>query len=281
MTAGLRTFFYKGAVYTTPQAQIAVQCLPSWKSQLAYIQTRQFDYRLENRTEFQLESPLIPLDSPIHAENYSWNNFLRFSKEYNGRLEMYYRELHDVPDYYSMHSGEETHDFRIFGTDFSVIDHKGRLTWQLGTSLLRILEKSRHVWHLADWDIPVSIKGSVGFEVKHRWFINLAGRYRSGLPYDQQLAFFRDSDGRIRRIARVNANRLSPYIRWDVALRKQFKASAGYKYTIVLQVINVTNRKNLIRIPEGDYDTPTNMNTQLVGKKGLPLLPSLGVNFEF
>ncbi|MGH7601570.1 MAG: TonB-dependent receptor plug domain-containing protein, partial [bacterium] len=118
-----------------------------------------------------------------------------------------------------------------------------------------------------------------------KWRLNWAWQYHSGWPYTEAAfkrtalnngSFFYDLVFGPR-----NAARLPAYHRFDVRVNRYFDAGKA-RWSVFLELINLYNRTN-VRTYEYDLDVQPNgqfVTTRLV-EKWLPLLPSLGLSWEF
>ncbi len=118
-----------------------------------------------------------------------------------------------------------------------------------------------------------------------KWRLNWAWQYHSGWPYTEAAfkrialnsgGFFYDLGYGPR-----NAARLPAYHRFDLRVNRYFDASKG-RWSVFLELINLYNRSN---VRTYEYDLEVQPNGQFVTErhveKWLPLLPSLGLSWEF
>jgi Carboxypeptidase regulatory-like domain/TonB-dependent Receptor Plug Domain len=119
---------------------------------------------------------------------------------------------------------------------------------------------------LGNWNLASSFRYATG-----QAFTPAAARYELGNP-----AIPGDTDsGRVLSASR-NSGRLLPYHRLDVSARRPISLF-GLPAELVLEVFNLYNRRNEWYV---QYETDDEVTEATVVRQ-LPLIPSVGVNFEF
>lgn len=135
------------------------------------------------------------------------------------------------------------------------------------------------------FDRHVSVNLVHSLDFRKRWTLNSRIAYASGQPYTQvfgtgEIALPSGLRRSFQEKGDLNAVRLPSYQRLDIAVRRRFEFD-GWGMNAYLQIINATNHKNLFNYFWSDGTT----HTQKPGKRRnismLPLLPSIGVDFNF
>lgn len=108
-----------------------------------------------------------------------------------------------------------------------------------------------------------------------RWDGSATLRLASNWPYD---GYFQSREGRTFLSDRRNALRLPTYARLDVRLRHLVPIGSR-RLVLFGEAINLFNRRN-IRQVEGSYDGRT-LEVFRISEQQLPIIPSLGLAFEF
>ncbi|MFQ6045421.1 MAG: TonB-dependent receptor plug domain-containing protein [Gemmatimonadales bacterium] len=209
-------------------------------------------------------------------------------------LEGYRKTFHDLIDVNVREDpkvpGDETRpvDGDAWGWDLLVRKHQGSVTGWIAYSLSKTVRRADGVEFPAVHDrrhtlnVVVQAPGPAGAEMSVRW------GYGSPLPYtpfvgEWRHRFYRASshtlgDYEQEPIASplLNSARYPYYGRFDVSLRWDVHALGGVLRPYV-QMVNVLNRKNVF-LYTFDY-TRTPATRSAVSQ--LPLLPSVGLEFEF
>jgi hypothetical protein len=135
--------------------------------------------------------------------------------------------------------------------------------------------------------MPDGLRFSGAFDQRHvasiagfaqlnaRWDASATLRLSSNWPY---AGYFEERDGRVVLSPLRNAMRLPVYSRFDLRLRRAVPVPRG-RLTLTGEAINLLNRRNLRQAAE-----TVNLATGVVrrvSEKQLPILPSIGVAWEF
>jgi opacity protein-like surface antigen len=183
----------------------------------------------------------------------------------------------------------ETMQIKSYGMSLLFTDKKGLLTYQIFYEWNKGQGCISSNWFPLDWNISHIIKGTWGLQIQKNWFLNMSFTWHSGLPYTPVIAIYngigeeRDQLGFGNHLiyGTKNSKRFPPYIRMDISIRKLF-VKKHFKYLVYLQVINAFNRKNVMRVNWQDYllffKSDRNKDAII---RGFPVLPSVGVEFNF
>lgn len=108
-----------------------------------------------------------------------------------------------------------------------------------------------------------------------RWDASATVRVASNWPYD---GYYERRDGSLYLSATRNAIRLPTYTRVDLRVRRTF--SIGTRRVVVFgEAINLLNRRNLRQVT-GSYNGAT-AEVFRISEQQLPIIPSIGLAFEF
>ena len=118
-----------------------------------------------------------------------------------------------------------------------------------------------------------------------KWRYNVAWQFHTGWPYTarnwEQIERPDGSTGYTSSFGPVNAERFSPYHRLDVRVHRYFNVRNG-RLSIFAEVRNLYNRSNIRRY---HYSIWTNEDGEQKvikdAQEWLPIVPSIGVNWEF
>jgi hypothetical protein len=246
--------------------------------------------------EGSVGSLLFPIIQPISAAVLSFGLNVGLPWKMNFEIEMYQKFLKKVPRFGSSFPDFELGRGKIRGLDCFLTKDKGDLTFQFTYSYLNTEANFAGDTYPFDWDVTHVFHGLTGYKIRKGWFVNYSITFRSGVPITPVVGKFL----RVRNIdpdqpystnreeyleGEKNSLRLPYYFRTDVSLRKKF-FKKDYNYTIYLQIINLFNNKNPLRYEWDKYYN--NYSYDYEGKRkstggvnSLPIIPSLGVEFEF
>jgi len=278
LRSGIRLTSIKEHTNLSPAFQWKYTISPLWTLEIGYYQGFQYLFNLQEAHELQLTGLIIPVDTPIHSDNYTINHLFTLPRGMRFLWETYYREIRKVPSFDRFTQITTYQTYHILGSDVLFTKDNGYLNWQLGVSFLRVLEIHDGVKNLGDHDIPVSLKGNVRMEIGNKWYFNLAGLYRTGRPYTSAYRKFMGGNYQWEIIpSRLpNTDRLPDYYRFDISFRKKLVSKKGGEYTISIQVLNITSHRNILRREQSASDQQAdNVLT------GMPILPSIGVEYAF
>ncbi|MEI9951592.1 MAG: TonB-dependent receptor [Pseudomonadota bacterium] len=131
-------------------------------------------------------------------------------------------------------------------------------------------------WRLFDFDQTHVFTALASYDLGKGFDVGVRGRYASGYPRTPVVGSYFDSRTATYQpvLGAKNSIRIPEFLELDVRVAKRFKMQSS-SLEIYLDVQNVTNRKNPEEIAyNADY-------TQRRYIEGLPILPVLGVKWEF
>ena len=245
--------------------------------------------------EGSVSSPLFPTEQPATADVLSLGFQQNFS-DVQLEVEGYYKNYHSFKRLSFPFPEMESGKGRVWGVDLFVKKEWGAVTYQLNYGFLHTRAEFGDERYPFDWEFAHRFNGLIGFRIGKGWYINQVINFHSGAP-------FTPVAGRYFRLREVtdgnttyqsyfsdflngerNSIRLPRYFRMDLSLRKKFY-KRRMNYTIYIQILNMLNRGNVLRYDWQDYyrrryDVEGNLEPG--GQvRSLPILPSIGVEFEF
>lgn len=285
---GLRTDFINSNYYFSPRLSLSWNRNVNSKIKLNIGRYYQSFSQGAIGKEGTLISPTFPNKKISFCDSYSASYFFKIGQIYDFRIETFIRDFKNL----ALMKKDNFPDFEYssgnaYGIDFMLSKSAGFFTYQLSYAFQRTYNYFSGIKAPADWDTPHVFTGIFGFNFFKEWFLNSQIVYRTGLPYTPTIGkynslgsiFYGNSGVRFVE-GEINSARYSDYFRWDISLRKKYYKK-NYNYVVYVQVINVLNRKNTLRYDWEQYwDYYDNENA--IGENGsLPIIPSLGVEFEF
>ncbi len=289
-----RYHFFRNMKYLSPGISLDWNILSNLKFNLSAQKNYQFIAAGIEGRELTLSAPLYLLESPMKARIYTCGIDFEPFEGYRTRTEFYYKSFdkiiklnEDDKKYPAFESGKG----KAFGLDIFIEKNIGRITFQLAYSYLNVAVNYKNKWVKPAWDIPHSFKGLVGFRLGRTWLVNTALTYRSGSPYlnaigsfwgiggNKSNTYFATYYNNLRRYAILSKNnylRLSSYFRLDFALRKKYK-NKYFDWILYIQVQNITFHRNELRKNWQESFKSNSDKTDV----SLPIIPSVGVEFEF
>ncbi len=284
--------------YLAPGLFLDWQILPRLTVTSGAERTFQFFAAGSEALEFNAPSPLFITDKPLSADLFTLGAVWQLGLDYQLKSELFYKNFHSLVklnasagSYPAFLSGSG----RAYGADIVFEKLRGRITFQFAYSYLSALLWFNNVSSKPNWDVPHAFKGLVGFRFGRTWLFNAAFTYRSGNLYQNALAMFYASGATgDRNYSRTDFNlvtpyfilentpstRFNPYTRLDLALRKKYKAK-HFDWTLYIQVQNITFADNPLRIDfrERYFGGTPNQDEGIT--MSIPILPSVGAEFEF
>ncbi|HEY0468092.1 MAG TPA: TonB-dependent receptor, partial [Polyangiaceae bacterium] len=168
---------------------------------------------------------------------------------------------------------------RSYGAQF-LLRHelaKGFFGW-VAYTILRSerLDAGSSTWRLFDFDQTHVFTALASYDLGKGFDVGVRGRYASGYPRTPVVGSYFDSRTATYQpiLGDKNSIRIPEFLELDVRVAKRFKLQTS-SLEIYLDVQNVTNRKNPEEIA---YNAAY---TQRRYVEGLPILPVLGVKWEF
>jgi len=128
----------------------------------------------------------------------------------------------------------------------------------------------------ADYEQRHSVNGFANYRLRPS--VNLSAKYvyGSGTPLR---GFFQGADPDYFLASQRNQLRLPEYQRMDVRANKTFQRDR-YRWTLFVEVVNAMNRDNY-RFDDLDGFDPRTGRARITLEKTFPILPSVGLSFEF
>ncbi|RMG39686.1 MAG: hypothetical protein D6732_03935 [Methanobacteriota archaeon] len=247
--------------------------------------------------EGSVSSPLFPSGQPITADAFS----LGFQQNVSAvqlEIEGYYKNYHSLKRLSLPFPEMESGNGRVWGVDLFVKKEQGAVTYQLNYGFLHTRAEFGEERYPFDWEFAHRFNGLIGFRIGKGWYINQVINFHSGAPFTPvagryfRLREVRDGNTQYQSYfnefldGERNSIRLPHYFRMDISLRKKFY-KRRMNYTIYIQILNMLNSGNVLRYDWRDYyqrsyDSEGNLKPGSGGQvRALPILPSIGVEFEF
>jgi len=214
-----------------------------------------------------------------------------YYKDYEGLYELNYDENEsiEIGDLLRRGGGQ------AYGFDLLLRKRAGRHTGWLSFSTgvsertidnLNLDENGEEQSFRSKFDRRVSINLIHSWRFRKKWSLNTRFAHASGQPYTQVLGrgeveLPSERSWTFNTRGELNAVRLPAYQRLDLSIQRQFEFRTwGMK--VYLQVVNVTNHKNLFNYfwdMEGEpEERKPNKRREI---QMLPILPSFGIDFDF
>ena len=135
------------------------------------------------------------------------------------------------------------------------------------------------------FDRRVSLNVIHSIRFRKRWTLNSGLAYASGQPYTQvlgsgEIALPSGLRWSFKEKGPLNGVRLPSYQRLDISLQRRF-AFKNWGMNAYLQIINVTNHKNIFNYFWNDGTTHKRKPAKRKEISMLPTLPSFGIDFNF
>jgi len=244
--------------------------------------------------EGAIGSPLFPLDQVLRATIWSISLEKRIAEHFSISAEAYHKKFLAVS-----RLGEGNYPAFEFGTgkarglDIFILRERGRLTFQAGYSWGESIYRFGEEIYPTDWDIRHSFKSLLGWHLNSNWSLHIVTQAQNGAPYTPAAGFapiidtFNKGAWNLSWVpvpGQRNSARLPKYLRADISLRKRWSRPNG-NTELYFQILNLLFRRNTIRYTPQTRSFPTASGLQprlyLESTTGLPLIPSVGIAFEF
>jgi hypothetical protein len=245
--------------------------------------------------EFNVAEPLLPLDRPTTAWTTTAGVSADLGPRYQVRATTYARTMDRFPRLReATPSASEGLPFRYgtataYGLDLMAEKSRGWITGQLSYSFGYVRTELSDERFPPSWSLPHSLRAMLGLQLG-QWTLHTSGLVRSGLPYTPSRGRIRDLDPRGNDIqgdrhllGARNSERVPPYARVDLALRRTYQAQ-WFDWTLYVQALNLLNRRNILRINPRELYAHGLQNTsgqQQGAQRSLPIIPTVGVEFSF
>jgi hypothetical protein len=129
------------------------------------------------------------------------------------------------------------------------------------------------------WDQEHALNFGVGWKGE-RWELSLAGLWRSGWP-TTQVELIASEDGAVLHAPSANTQRLETYLDIDARIARRFQFAGANSLTVFFEISNALNRRNTCCIEyelDDESEEPVFLTESI---RSLPLLPSLGIIWQF
>ena len=290
LRSGLRAEGVREVVWQ-PRLRAAVQATPSLRVHASVGRYAQFVATGTEGKEFNVTEPLLPLDRPTTAWTYTAGLTTDLGDRYQVQATAYARTMDRFPRLKEAGQSPSAADGLPFrygtatahGVDLLLEKSKGWLTGQLAYSFGHVRTEFGNERFPPSWSIPHSLRTTLGVHLG-KWEMQTSATVHSGRPYTPPVArtvgvygYPAESGNQIL-LGKRNSERLPTYARVDLALRRTYQADWG-RWELYLQVLNLLNRRNLLRIPRFSLDRLYKSDRSGLGERSLPILPSIGIKF--
>ncbi|MDW7679061.1 MAG: TonB-dependent receptor [bacterium] len=229
--------------------------------------------------DFTNNMPSLKAEKATHfilgMEN-NWKNLIRSS------VTGYYKKFANLllpADYLSFRAENSGEGFSN-GLEFSISNillNDNTINWRVNYSIARssYRKTNQQQWLPFNWDQRHSLDGIISFNIFPNFNIGIRGQYGSGFPYTSLMNF--DSRDIYRH---VYATRYPSYIRFDTKVRYFFNASRYIRSEIYLDLINITDRKNVYAYKWDFHDAQYQNEDHQATIYSIPFMFSLGFKME-
>ena len=213
-----------------------------------------------------------------------------YYKDYRGLYEINYDEQdsREIGDILRRGDGE------AFGLDLLLRKrsggHRGWLSLSLGVTErtidgLNLDRAGREQPFRSKFDRRVTLNLIHSLRFRERWTLNTRAAYASGQPYTQvfgrgELTLPTGRRWVFQEKGPLNGARLPSYQRLDMSIARRFEF-ASWGMTASLQIVNLTNHRNVFNYWWSDGSAHKRQASERREIPMLPLLPSIGIDFEF
>ena len=154
---------------------------------------------------------------------------------------------------------------------------EGPLDWWASYTWSEVRDNIDGVRFRRSWDQTNALSAGVMWS-SERWDLSAAANFRTGWP-TTQAGIAEDGPENLVTTGPRNAERLGNYATLDLRAARRFQTSAGL-VSVFLEVSNSLNRRNECCV-EYDIDVGDTDEFVLDRTQSLPLLPSIGVTWQF
>jgi hypothetical protein len=243
------------------------------------------------RRELTIKNPVFFYSTPLISNVLDFGYIQKFNNGREYRIRLYGRYSNGVP-YYNENNYAVQSDLnsKEIGIQTIFINNGKYFSYQLLYNYIFSRISGEETWFDPGWAPKHSFKAMAGAHIKNKWYLVLTLQVKSGLPYTPIIYAYKgyskysnDTDLSERLIyGKQNSKYYPAYIRVDFSLRKIF-FKKNYSYLAYFQIINLFNRKNILRVNWDSYiysykDSKDTFNGVIVG---FPIIPSMGIKFIF
>jgi TonB-dependent receptor-like protein len=162
---------------------------------------------------------------------------------------------------------------RLRGVELALERSAGsRLSWRVGYAYSSAEDEIDGGWVPRGWDQAHAASATVGYDWGGRWFASLASIVRSGRPTPS-----------VALAPGLYSARLPTYARLDLGVRRTLQLSRGSRLSVNLDVLNLTDRRNVCCVDGVGVATPGDGAPQVETRYDYwqGITPVFGVRWEF
>jgi len=288
ISAALRTQFWAPKLFIlTPSLGYRLIVNPKWSLSLNYDRMAQQMAKYHDRSPMDLMSLWFDNgDRFATVDQYSAETRYQFTFSHQIRLGAYLKNYQNIGR--SINRGPQLiyGTGQSYGTEISFSKISGRIQYKMSYAYGVALIKYSNLVNYQNFDKPHRFYIESVVNLTKRLFFTLTANYSSGTPYYPfNVKYYKieigpglnpaDSDQYSYTQSLINDARFPDYARMDISLSYDamfFKR----KLLVIASVFNVTNRENIYY-----YFSVPNERTKTEYLTGLPLLPSLEIQWEF
>lgn len=260
----------------------------------------------------------FPIDSryqPIRATHFIGGMEYLWKSRFTFSVEGYYKDYDHLLDLNELGDKAKNDDFlsgygESYGVEFLMRKERGELNGWLSYTLSfaerciekpnasynqdEIYVKKSYTTYPPSYDRRHAFTAVVRYGGFEKWDLSTRFTYCSGLPETPIIGWKNDyapeggtisiSSDKFPVYAERNSRRLPPYFRLDVSASRTYRFTK-WTLTPYLQISNVTNHHNILMYDydlDAEYDASGQLQpAKRQGISMLPILPTLGVEFEF
>ncbi len=258
-------------------------------------------YQSQRLNELQVEDGAERFFPAQLANHWLFSVEHAFSPGLTSRVEIYRKDLEDLrPRWENLFSPiqlfpEAEADRTLVAPDQGLVRGleivlKGvagpRTTWWASYILARAEDEFDGVWQPRSWDQKNALTVGINLTLPRRWNVSLAGIYHSGwptTPVTGEVVVNEEGEEEVEPVIGTrNSARYPAYARLDLRVSKLFPTTSG-GLTVFLEVINLTNRKNVCCTEDFQYEIEPDGAVTVTPEYGYwaPIVPSLGVGWQF
>ena len=304
VTVGSRLSLTKGRSFVAPLASLIWAIGPATRLSLVVDTRHQFDAELEEPREGSGKQPLFLLSTPRAVRTAAlelagdssvagkWEVAV-FGRRYLDRT-----SLRGNPRAFTDSAGFVPPDFPEFdripgrsygGTVSFTRTFARRSVVQGNYTFQRVMERTGAAYSPTAWDAPHALNLIGSTAISSRWVLNAAWQWRSGAATTPVAVRVFAPDGSLDPFLRSryipgerNSARLPAYRRLDVGVRREWRRR-NMDIAFAAQILNLFARRNLIEYDWAAFFCAAANECSGAGeaRKGLPILPSLGVELKW
>jgi outer membrane receptor protein involved in Fe transport len=258
-------------------------------------------YQSQRLNELQVEDGVDEFYPAQLANHWLFSVEHAFSPGLASRVEIYRKDLSDLrPRYENLFSPiqlfpEAEADRILVDPDQGLVRGleivlKGvvgpRLSWWGSYVLARAEDEFDGAWEPRSWDQKNALTLGLNLNLPRRWTVSLVGTYHSGwptTPVTGEVVVNEDGMEEVEPIIGTrNSARYPAYARLDLRVGKLYPTLRG-GWTLYLEVINLTNRKNVCCTEDFQYEIEADGTVTVTPEYGYwaPIVPSIGVGWQF